>query len=119
VAVQQDQLRIDARHTPERVVLCLRGELDLATTPLLSREIEGVDLGTTATVVLDLQGLEFMDSTGLRAVLAAQQRLLEYGGAFAVTRGSPQVQRLLAVTRADEHLLVIGSPDEPLAQGRP
>ena len=115
VAVQQDQLRIDVRQLPERVVLCLHGELDLATAPLLSREVESVDLGTVATVVLDLQGLEFMDSTGLRAVLAAQQRLREYGGAFAVTRGTPQVQRLLAVTRADEHLNVIVSPDETFA----
>ena len=96
-------------------MLRLRGELDLATAPLLSRQIEGVDLGTTACVVLDLQGLEFMDSTGLRVVLAAQQRVREGGGAFAVTRGSPQVQRLLAVTRADEHLKVIVSPEETFA----
>jgi len=115
VAVQQDQLRIEVRRSPERAVLCLQGELDLATAPLLSRELESVDLGTTASVVLDLQGLEFMDSTGLRAVLAAQQRLQEHGTAFAVTRGSPQVDRLLAVTRADEHLRVVDSPDETFA----
>lgn len=96
-------------------MFCLRGELDLATAPLLSRQIEGVDLGAGACVVLDLQGLEFMDSTGLRVVLAAQQRVRQGGGAFAVTRGSSQVQRLLAVTRADEHLKVIVSPDETFA----
>jgi anti-sigma B factor antagonist len=117
VPVQQDQLTIDVRHAPEtdRVVLSLHGELDLATAPLLSREIKSVDLGETATVVLDLQALEFMDSTGLRAVLSAQEYLRERGGGFAVTRGSSQVERLLAVTRADEHLQIIVSPDETFA----
>ena len=119
MAVQQDQLRIDVRHAPERVVLCLRGELDLATAPLLSREIKSVDLGATATVVLDLQGLEFMDSTGLRTILSAQEYLRERGGGFAVTRGSSQVQRLLSVTRADEHLQVVVSPDEAFPETPP
>ena len=119
MAVQQDQLRIDVRHAPERVVLCLHGELDLATAPLLSREIKSVDLGATATVVLDLQGLEFMDSTGLRTILSAQEYLRARGGGFAVTRGSSQVQRLLSVTRADEHLQVVVSPDEAFPETPP
>jgi anti-sigma B factor antagonist len=110
----QDHFRVDTREGRDRAVLSLHGELDLASAPLLEREIGDVDFATTATVVLDLQGLEFIDSTGLRMILASQERVRGLGGGFAVTRGSPQVQRLLEITRADEHLQIIASPDELL-----
>jgi len=110
----QDQLKLDVRHEADRVVLCLQGELDLASAPLLETEIEGIELGTSAMVVLDLQGLQFMDSTGLRTVLSSQARVRERGGELVVTPGSSQVQRLLAITRADDHLRVVSPPGEML-----
>ena len=108
----QDQFRVDVRRDSGRIVLSLFGELDLASAPMLQGALEDVDVGPSTTVVFDLQGLEFIDSTGLRTIFSAQQRLRELGGDFAVTRGSPQVQRLLEITRADEHLQVLGSADE-------
>jgi anti-sigma B factor antagonist len=110
----QDHFRIDVRQGADRSVLSLYGELDLASAPLLEQELQDVDLAARGTVVLDLQELEFIDSTGLRTILASQERVRELGGVFAVTRGSAQVQRLLAITRADEHLQVLASPDELL-----
>jgi anti-sigma B factor antagonist len=110
----QDHLRIDVRHEQDRVVLGLHGELDLASAPLLQRKIESAEIGATAMVVLDLQELQFIDSTGLRIILSANERSRERGQEFAVTRGSQQVQRLLTITRVDEHLRIIGSPDEML-----
>jgi anti-sigma B factor antagonist len=108
----QDQLLIDVRHEKDRAVLSLRGELDLASAPLLQREVEGSAVAEAAIVVLDLQELEFIDSTGLRVLLSAYERSREHGQEFAITPGSQQVQRLLSITRVDEHLRVIASPDE-------
>jgi len=105
---------VDVRCEPERVVLRLDGELDLASAPLFEREIESAEIGATPTLVLDLENLEFIDSTGLRIILAAHERSLERGQEFAVTRGSPQVQRLLSITRVGEHLHIIAPPDEML-----
>jgi anti-sigma B factor antagonist len=110
----QDHFRIDVRRGQDRSVLALHGELDLASAPLLEQGLQDLDLGQGDTVVLDLEPLEFVDSTGLRVILSSQERVHSLGGVFAVTRGSPQVQRLLAITRADEHLQVLGSPDELL-----
>jgi anti-sigma B factor antagonist len=110
----QDQLLIDVRHEKDRAVLSLRGELDLASAPLLQGEIEGSEVAGAAIVVLDLQDLDFIDSTGLRVLLSAHQRSRERGQQFAITPGSQQVQRLLSITRVDEHLRVIASPDELL-----
>jgi anti-sigma B factor antagonist len=108
----RDQLRIDVKPEGERTVVSLEGELDLASAPLLASELDGEQVGAANTVVLDLQELRFIDSTGLRAILAANERFRERGRTFAITRGSEQVERLLAITRVDEHLRVLASADE-------
>jgi anti-sigma B factor antagonist len=110
----QEPFRIDVRSEQDRIVLCLHGELDLASASLLQSEIESAEIGKTAMVVLDLEDLEFIDSTGLRIILAAHERSQAHGQEFAITRGSQQIQRLLSITRVDEHLRIIESPDELL-----
>jgi anti-sigma B factor antagonist len=108
----QDQLRIEVRHGTERVIVRMVGELDMATAPLLQSAIDAAELGPKAMVVLDLQQLRFIDSTGLRAVLQVRERCRERGQEFAVTRGSAQVQRLLSVTGVDQHLSTVAPSDE-------
>jgi anti-anti-sigma factor len=108
----EDQLRVDAKHEDDRVVLRLRGELDLASVPLLQSELAAVALEAAPMIVLDLRELQFMDSTGLRTILAAHDRCQERRQEFAVTRGSDQVERLLSITRVSEHLRIIDCPDE-------
>lgn len=108
-----EHLQIEVRREPDRAVVSLHGELDLASAPLLQSEIESIPSDDGA-LVLDLEGLEFIDSTGLRIILAAHERSRERGQEFAVTRGSQQVQRLLSITRVGEHLRIVESPDELL-----
>jgi anti-sigma B factor antagonist len=110
-----ESLRVEAQREGDRVVVTLSGELDLASAPLLQSEIEqSIAAGAGEALVLDLDGLQFIDSTGLRVILAGHDRAREEGREFAVTRGSKQVQRLLSITRAGEHLRVVESPDELL-----
>ena len=98
----------------ERVVLRLDGELDLASVPTLEHAVEGATLDDTAELVLDLRGLEFIDSTGLRAILLQDKRSTERGQTFALVRGPEQVQRLMNMTHLDEHLKIVASPEEIL-----
>jgi anti-sigma B factor antagonist len=108
----QDHLRVDARRHQDRVVLRLTGELDLAGAPIFERALEQEEIAGAAMVVLDLDALQFVDSTGLRVILMAHERSRERGQEFAITPGSPQVQRLLSITSVTDHLQVIASPDE-------
>jgi anti-anti-sigma factor len=111
VAVE-DHLAVDVRREQDRVVLHLSGELDLASAPILERALENRDLGSAELVVLDLDELKFVDSSGLRIILLAHERARERGQEFAITPGSPQVQRLLSITSVTEHLHVITAPGE-------
>ena len=106
-----EQLRIDIRQEPDRVVLSLEGELDMASAPLFQSAIESTDLSTRRMVVLDLQGLQFIDSTGLRVILGVRKLCAERGQELAVTPGSQQVERLLSVTGVADHLRTIAAPD--------
>jgi anti-sigma B factor antagonist len=103
-------LRIDVRREADMVVLELHGELDLAGAPLLAEEIEKIDGEPPALLVLDLEDLAFIDSSGLRVILSAHERAGERGQALALTRGSQQVQRLLEIAGVSDHLRVIDAP---------
>ena len=105
---------MDVRREQDRVVLRLHGELDLASGPILQRELASPEIGTTPMVVLDLEHLKFVDSSGLRIILLAHQCSREREQEFAITRGSLQVQRLLSITSLGEHLRIMASPDEML-----
>jgi anti-anti-sigma factor len=109
----QDQLQIGVRREADRVILALDGELDMATAVQLQHATD--DLDGQTMVVLDLEQLQFIDSTGLRSVLSVLERCRDRGQGFAVTRGSQQVQRLLGVTGVGKHLRIIDAADEVLA----
>jgi anti-sigma B factor antagonist len=112
--IQGEHLHIDVLRDGEMVVVALRGELDLASAPRLQNTVEGSDTDDARLVVLDMENLEFIDSTGLRIVLAAHTRARERGQELALTRIGPQVQRLLTITRVGEHLRIVDSPEDLL-----
>ncbi|HXB65999.1 MAG TPA: STAS domain-containing protein [Solirubrobacteraceae bacterium] len=106
-----EQLRIATRRGTDRLIFELDGELDMVTSPRLQDAVSGADLEGANAVVIDLRGVSFMDSTGLKAIFAARTAVQEQGRQFAITPGSPQVQRLLTLTGLDEHLHTIDTPD--------
>ena len=103
---------MDVRRGEDRVVLGLAGELDLLGAPLLEEQIAKAEAETAGLVVLDLRELQFVDSAGLRVILAAHERARREGREFALTQGSEQVQRLFTIAGVSEHLRIVGSPDD-------
>ena len=102
--------------TAERAALALitlEGELDLPATAELEPELErlasapGVD-----AVALDLRGLEFLDSSGLRLVVVAERRLREAGRRLVLVRGAQPVQRVFEITRMTERLEFVDAPEQ-------
>lgn len=86
------------------VVVTVVGEVDMATAPRLRRAlVEAIGDGNGG-VVVDLGGVDFLDSTGLGVLLGAVKRLRNTGGAFALAHAAPQVAHVFEVTRLVEIL---------------
>ncbi len=91
----------------------LGGELDIATAPRAEEELHQAeeDAGS-GTVVIDLAGLTFMDSTGLRLLVAADARAHAHGRRLAIVRGPEAVQRVIELTGLDAKLLLVDDASE-------
>lgn len=82
----------------------LEGELDIATAPQADEELRRAEADGPHRLTLDLSALSFMDSTGLRLVVAAEQRAKESGRELYVARGPEAVQRVFELTGVEERL---------------
>jgi anti-anti-sigma factor len=107
-----DRLRIEVEQNGGTTVVRLDGELDLATAPDFSAQLDETTSAAPAAVVLDLSALEFIDSTGLRSILRIDENCRESGRRFAVVPGASQVARLFEIARVQEHLELISSVAE-------
>jgi anti-anti-sigma factor len=89
------------------VRLVLQGELDLSTVSKVEEELRRAEAAEPALLALDLSQLTFLDSTGLRLIVTADQRAREQGRRLAVVKGPDPVQRVFAITRLDERLEMV------------
>jgi anti-sigma B factor antagonist len=92
------------------VRLVLEGELDLSTTQQLEEELRRVEADRPASLVLDLRGLRFLDSTGLRLVIAADARARQDQRDLILVKGPETVHRVFTITRLDERLQLVDDP---------
>ena len=89
------------------VHLALVGELDLSTVAKVQEELRRIEASSPATVVVDLSKLTFLDSTGLRCIVTADERARDAGRRMVVVRGPDAVQRVFAITRLEERLEMV------------
>lgn len=74
----------------------IRGEIDLSSVDRLTQALDPVSEGD-GDVVLDLRGLEFADSTGLRELIRVAQRLQDRGR-LVLRHPTPSMQRFFDIT---------------------
>lgn len=79
-------------------VVTPRGELDLASADELTREVQQRWSAGADRVVVDLRPLEFIDSSGLRALLALREAAARERRHFALRPGRSVVQRIFDLT---------------------
>ncbi len=102
-------LEFETREQADRACLALRGELDLSTAEKVERELRRIEKAGTKLVVLDLSALTFLDSTGLRLIVGADQRARRLDRRLAVVRGPATIQRVFTITKLDERLEMVDS----------
>jgi anti-sigma B factor antagonist len=109
---------LEAEQNPGTLILRLHGEFDLSTDERFQQEAEKVLTGDVGTLIVDLRGLTFMDSTGLRELVALQNRSAAANVDFAVLHNGGTVARLLRATGLDRVLPTVHT-DSPITPRTP
>jgi anti-sigma B factor antagonist len=113
MATPPEEFSISVAEVDGRAQLILRGELDLATAPELEQLlIERID--ASEDVVVDLRGLEFMDSSGIRVLVAAHTRAGRTGTRVLIVRPEPDsaVAKIVEVAGLDRELNILDGPPQ-------
>src|SRR4051812_46640535 len=101
-------LTLTTSHEQEAIRVALEGELDMSSALTFDEELRRIeDDSTLRTLVLDLCGLKFLDSTGLRLILSAHSRARKTGRRLTIEHASDAVQRIFRLTGVNKRLDVV------------
>jgi anti-anti-sigma factor len=98
-----------SRDASGAVALAVHGEVDLASAPKLEEELDRIIDGGARLVVVKLENVTFIDSTGLRVIITAADRLEGLEGQLFVDGASAAVAKVLEMTGLIERLRAPGS----------
>lgn len=108
-------IAFDTRHVEDdAVVIRPSGRLNLLAAPQLREAVGRAVAEGRTDVVVDLGGTEFMDSSGLGALVAGLKRARQAGGDLRIAALTPQVQMVLRLTNLDRVLRPYPSVEEAL-----
>jgi anti-sigma B factor antagonist len=113
---QHEELHIDLTTAKDgsTLVFALSGSLDIATSPSIRAALTDASAGRQ-DVIVDLSLLEFLDSTGLGAMIGAHRRATENGGTLRLVVREGPILRLLNITGLIRVLPVYHTLDDALA----
>jgi len=102
---RQETLRVHVRSLDaDRSLVTAAGALDLHTAPQLAGILQPLLLTDGHSVLVDLSGLAFLDSTGLTCLIAAYRTTRNTGARLALITPSERVRHMLALTGTDQVL---------------
>jgi anti-anti-sigma factor len=102
--VRSGRMTIQVHTEDDLYVVSLVGELDISSTQGLGAELLRAEESSASRIVLDLSGVEFIDSSGLELLVMAKRRSDADADRLRIRPGRDLVTRLLALTKIDEFL---------------
>ena len=102
-----DRLSVEVTNADDEIVCVLIGEIDPHTGPYLGGEVRAALFTSSAqSLTLDLAGVDFMDSSGLRVVIEIHKVMRERGGQLVLRHPTATVSRLLEITNLSASLTI-------------
>jgi anti-anti-sigma factor len=104
------ELGIETRAQGGVTVVALTGEFDLAGVQKFDDALKKLEADDPSVLVVDLNNLRFMDSSGLRALVMADNRARRAERRFAIVPGPHVVRRVFEITQLEDRLDLIEDP---------
>jgi RNA polymerase sigma-B factor len=98
-------------------VVAVAGELDISTSPELRDRLVELGGGQATRLVIDLEGVEFLDSTGLGVLVGALKRMRSKEGELVLVCTNPRILKVFEITALTEVFTIVGSLDEAFPAG--
>src|SRR4051812_4561876 len=113
---QLPDFHLETSRVGDAFVVAPQGDVDLATASAVQSALEARE-PTDGAVVLDLRGVGFLDTSGLRIVVEETHRAEAGGYRFAVVRGPDRVQRIFDIAGIGKDGLLVDDPAEVTGSG--
>ena len=102
-------------HKSSVTVLAIAGRVDAHTVPQLQNRIQTVSTASASNLVIDLSAVDFMDSSGLAALVQGMRRCRATGGRFCLSNPQQPVRMVLELTRLDQAIDIFADEQEAIA----
>lgn len=106
-----DLLKVDVTDRDGWRVLTATGQLDVATAPKFRQALVEAQYGGETNVIVDLDGIEFLDSMGLGVLIGGLKRARTHQCRFAIACSQPRILRLFELTGLDQVLRIVPNRD--------
>lgn len=107
-------MEFQLKEVPNAYILQVHGEIDLATAPQLSQELERLVDGGSRAVILDLSHLEYLDLSGIKVFEAVHERLHRHNQQLVLCASSYPVHRILGLAQVDKVISMFSTVDAAL-----
>lgn len=112
-------LKIDVKNEENIPIIDLNGEIDIYTYPKLSKVLDKVIGEGSNSMILNLEKVSYMDSTGLGAIAAGVNKLSQSGGYMNIICTKPQVKKIFKVSGLiNKNLSIFDEKNEALAKAK-
>ena len=93
-------------------VLAVSGEVDVATVPKMREQLHGLVARGDKRIVVDLDAVDFLDSTGLGVLVGALKRVRSSGGDLQLVCTQPRIRKVFEVTGLTKVFAIHATVDE-------
>ena len=114
---ESDAITTSVEHRDDITLLTVGEVVDLATAPVLEEAIDGLLATGPKALIVDLSGVTFLASVGLRLLVSTHDKVGE-SGQFAVVASGPITSRPIQLTKLDEVFAMYPTLDEALTRVR-